>query len=155
MPLTEAVPGKVKKVVGELTPDDDRQYAATTFNEYVELRRIEAILKVWEEQAPHERELRAKTNAWVWRIIAGQTGLLFVFLFAALIWPNQISADLAKVVVTAVCAETVGLGFVISRYLFSANSRLNLDKLVEGASRGRSSSADVASEAKTNAAQSD
>lgn len=117
----------------EVSTGDPSVWRPGSYIEWEARERTRTFLATWAEQMTHEQKLRtagARTIFWLIGLqVAGAFGLVVA---QGLGWLT-LDAGLLKVLLPSVFAEVFGLGFVVTKYLFSQSLRHGLDTLVQGA----------------------
>ncbi len=116
----------------ELGTGDPSIWRPGSYQEWEARERTRTFLAAWAQQMHHEQKLRtmgAKTIFWLIGLqVAGAFGVVTA---QGLGW-LALDLELLKVLLPSVLAEVFGLGFVVTKYLFSQGLRHGLDSLVQG-----------------------
>lgn len=119
-----AVPAFVTSVTGELTPE---YWRPQTFQEWTEMTKTSALVSVWVGQQTQERSLRKTIGIWVFILITVQ--IFGVFLIVVLDALNllHLNQSIVEFLIPSVLGEVFGMGFVVVKYLFRANTLTPFD----------------------------
>jgi hypothetical protein len=112
--------------VTEISPGNAALWRPSNFHEWVEQKRVDALLEAWSEQAKQERSLRKTTSKWIFALIAFQmVGIFAIVSSIGLGWMN-IGVPILQVLIAGVCAEVFGLGLLITKFLYREPLRIEL-----------------------------
>jgi hypothetical protein len=122
----------VTEVRGEIAPSAVDTWQPSSYNEWEARERAKTFLSAWSEQMSHERSLRAFSAKSIFALIVAQVVATFSLVIAQGLGWLQIDHTILQILIPSVLAEVFGLGFLITKYLFSQPLRHGLDSLVEG-----------------------
>ncbi|HEX8431551.1 MAG TPA: hypothetical protein VF625_09695, partial [Longimicrobium sp.] len=77
--------------------------------------------------------LRTFSAKWIFVLIVVQVVATFALVIAQGVGWLQIDKEILQILIPSVLGEVFGLGFLVTKYLFSQPLRHGLDSLVEGA----------------------
>jgi hypothetical protein len=117
---TQLVPPFVSSVTGELKTD---YWQPQSFQEWTEMTRTSAFLTVWVEQQSHERALRKVIGVWVFVLITLQVVGVFALVVLDACHVFQLNQRIVEFLIPSVLAEVFGMGYVVIKYLFRANTK--------------------------------
>lgn len=133
MSLGPEVPGHHGRMqpasLREVTPGDPAVWQPQSYAEWEARERTQAFLAAWIDQMGHERSLRSLAARVVFSLIGAQVLGVFTLLVLQGTGVISLDHDVLKVVVPSVLADVFGLGFVVTKYLFSVPLRSALDTL--------------------------
>jgi hypothetical protein len=115
----------------EVIPGSTDIWRPNSFSEWIELKRVDAILDAWTEQAKQERNLRRSTSKWIFGLIAFQ--VIAVFSIVACIgvgWMN-LNESVLKILIGGICAEAFGLGLLVTKFLYREPLKIELAPLLK------------------------
>ena len=131
-PGGHALPTTPASQLQEIEPGDPSVWQPQTFSEWEALEKTKTFLAAWTDQMVHERSLRSLAAKVIFGLIGAQ--VLGVFGVLALQGLDVLRLDIGvlQVLIPSVLADVFGLGFVVTKYLFSQPLRHGLDALVKG-----------------------
>lgn len=122
----------------EIAPESPSLWKPNNFREWIELKRVDAVVEAWSEQARQERSLRKSTSKWIFALIALQmVGVFSIVSSIGLGWMN-ISVSVLQVLIAGVCAEVFGLGLLITKFLYREPLKIELPDVLPEANASRS-----------------
>jgi hypothetical protein len=119
--------------VEEIHPGSPEIWRPNSFQEWIELKRVDAVLDAWSEQARHERALRFSSSRWIFLLIALQVFGIFLFMGLIGLGVMIIDVTVLQVLIGAVCADVFGLGFAVTRFLYREPLKIDLENLLQRA----------------------
>ncbi len=119
----------------EIRPGSPEVWRPNSFQEWIEFKRVSAVMEAWSEQARHERALRLSASRWIFSLIALQ--VLGVFFIIASIGFGFMALDVRvlQVLIGAVCADIFGLGFVVVRFLYKEPLKIDIKDILRGSEK--------------------
>ena len=135
-PMAAGIPTVVTEVRGELIPKGADTWQPASYSEWEARERSKTFLAAWAEQMSHERSLRSFTAKSIFALIVAQVVATFSLVIAQGLGWLQVDRAILQVLIPSVLGEVFGLGFLVTKYLFSQPLRHGLDSLVEGARNG-------------------
>lgn len=118
--------------IQEIEPGDPSVWQPQSFDEWAARERTQTFLVAWTEQTVHERALRSLAA----KVIFGMIGAQVLGVFALVVLQGvaiiRLEVGVLQVLIPSVLADVFGLGFVVTKYLFSQPLRHGLDALVRG-----------------------
>lgn len=126
-------PSIVAEVTGEITPGSAPVWQPGSYAEWEARARLTTSLAVWEAQATDERKLRRTFAAWIFILITVQIVAGIGIVVANGLGRLHVDVEIAKLLIPSVVAEVLGLGYLVTKYLFSLPVRHSLDALAHGA----------------------
>jgi hypothetical protein len=131
--MPAVLPSIVSEVRGEIAPSAGDAWQPTSYGEWEARERAKTFLAAWAEQMSHERSLRSFSAKSIFALIVAQVVATFTLVIVQGLGWLQIDKSILQILVPSVLAEVFGLGFLVTKYLFSQPLRHGLDSLVEGA----------------------
>jgi hypothetical protein len=119
------------KTIKEITPGDPSVWQPASFQEWKQNQRLDVILDAWTSQADQERTLRTMVARWVFILISCEIVFIFTLLILVGFKMMNLPNDVLDVLIPALFAKIVALGWIVVRYLFSENLRSKFDSLVD------------------------
>ncbi len=104
------------EIVGEL---EAGYWEPKSFPEYIELRRLSALIEAWKEQQSQERKLRKVIGYWLFILITFQIVAIFSIVFLDGFEIINVDATVVKIIIPGALAEVFGMGYLVVKYLFS------------------------------------
>lgn len=131
-PGNQAPPMTPPTRLQEIEPGDPSVWQPQSFGEWEALEKTKTFLAAWTDQMVHERSLRSLAAKVIFGLIGAQ--VLGVFAVLALQGLDVLHLDVGvlQVLIPSVLGDVFGLGFVVTKYLFSQPLRHGLDALVKG-----------------------
>lgn len=127
-----AHPSIVAEVTGEITPGSPPVWQPGSYAEWEARARLTTSLAVWEAQATDERKMRRLFAAWIFVLITIQIVAGIAIVVANGLGRLRVDVEIAKLLIPSVVAEVLGLGYLVTKYLFSLPVRHSLDALAHG-----------------------
>jgi hypothetical protein len=115
----KTIPSFVTSVTGELGPE---YWQPQTFQEWTEMTKTAALVNVWVQQQTHERSLRKTIGIWVFILITLQIVGVFAIVVLDAVKLLQLNERIVEFLIPSVLGEVFGMGFVVVKYLFRANT---------------------------------
>ena len=115
----KAVPAFVTYVTGELAPG---YWRPQTFQEWTEMTKTSALVNVWVGQQTQERSLRKTIGIWVFILITLQIIGVFSLVVLDALQLLKLNQRIVEFLIPSVLGEVFGMGFVVVKYLFRANT---------------------------------
>lgn len=115
----KTIPSFVTTVTGELGPE---YWHPQTFQEWTEMTKTSALVSVWVEQQTQERSLRKTIGIWVFILITLQIVGVFAIVVLDALKLLQLNQSIVEFLIPSVLGEVFGMGFVVVKYLFKANT---------------------------------
>jgi len=116
----------------ELVPGDPTVYQPQNFNEYLAREKARTFLGAWTDQMVHERSLRSLAAKVIFGLIGGQVLAVFAVVVLQGLGDLKLDVKVMQILIPSVLGDVFGLGFVVTKYLFSQPLRHSLDGLVKG-----------------------
>lgn len=118
--------------LAEIAPGDPSVWEPQSFSEWEALAKTRTFLAAWTDQTAHERALRSLAAKVIFALIGAQ--VVGVFAIIVLHGREVLSLEVGvlQVLIPSVLGDVFGLGFVVTKYLFSQPLRHGLDALVRG-----------------------
>lgn len=126
----KAMSPQLREVIGEVNPGAPDVWQPTSYVEWEAQQRTTTFLGAWSDQMGDERSLRRFCSKWIFFLITIQVFAAFGVVIAQGLGWITIDIGLLKVLIPSVLTEVFGLGFVVTKYLFSQPLRHSLDSLV-------------------------
>jgi hypothetical protein len=126
----KATSTQLREVMGEVSPGAPDVWQPTSYMEWEAQQRTTTFLGAWSDQMRDERSLRRFCAKWIFILITIQVFAAFGVVVAQGLGWLTIDIGLLKVMVPSVLTEVFGLGFLVTKYLFSQPLRHSLDSLV-------------------------
>lgn len=125
-------PSIVAEVTGEITPGSAPVWQPGSYAEWESRARLTTSLAVWEAAATDERKMRRTFAAWIFTLITAQIVAGIGIVVANGLGRLHVDVEIAKLLIPSVVAEVLGLGYLVTKYLFSLPVRHSLDVLAHG-----------------------
>lgn len=109
------LPAFVQSVTGEL---EQGYWNPQSIEEWTEVTKTVAFLKVWVQQQGQERTLRKAVGIWVFILITVQVVGVFALVVLDAVQVLKLNYDIVKFLIPSVLGEVFGMGFVVVKYLF-------------------------------------
>ena len=135
-PRTPARPSLVTEVTGEITPGSAPVWEPGSYAEWESRARLTTFLAVWEAQVTDERALRRTYARWIFLLITLQIVAAIAIVVAGGLGWLHVDVTVAQVLIPSAVADVLGLGYLVTKFLFSLPVRHSLDVLAHGASHG-------------------
>ena len=116
----------------ELKPGDPAVYQPKTFDEWVAREKTRTFLVTWTDQMVHERALRSLAAKTIFGLIGAQVVAVFAVLVLQGLAVVHLDVKVLQILIPSVLGDVFGLGYVVTKYLFSQPLRHSLDALVRG-----------------------
>jgi hypothetical protein len=129
------LPSAVVEVRDEIAPSGPGLWQPTSYAEWESRERAKTFLVAWQEQMSHERSLRSFAAKAIFALIVVQVFATFGLVIAQGTGGLLIDKGILQVLIPSVLSEVFGLGFLVTKYLFSQPLRHGLDTLVNGSER--------------------
>lgn len=113
------LPAFVKSVSGEV---DDSYWKPQNFKEWAAYSKTSAYLTLWTRQQKQEQDLRRAIGIWVFTLITLQVMAIFLIVILDSSGKLTLNIEISKFLIPSVLAEVFGMGFLVVKYLFRANS---------------------------------
>jgi hypothetical protein len=122
--------------ITEISPGDPSVWQPKSFPEWEAREKAKTFLTAWTDQMVHERALRSLAAKVIFGLIGAQVlGVFGVVTFQGLGF-LVIDVKVLQVLIPSVLADVFGLGFLVTKYLFSQPLRHGLDALVKEKASG-------------------
>lgn len=133
--MKEGAPAAKIEIVAaeEIRPGGPSLWQPNNFQEWIELKRVDAVLEAWSEQARHERGLRISSANWIFLLIGVQVAAIFGIIGLIGFGWMSIDVPVLQVLIGAVCADVFGLGFAVTRFLYREPLKIDLEHLLRHA----------------------
>ena len=116
----------------EIVPGDPSVWQPQSFSEWEARERTKTFLAAWTDQMVHERSLRSLAAKVIFGLIGAQVLAVFAVLALQGLDVLRLEVGVLQVLIPSVLGDVFGLGFVVTKYLFSQPLRHGLDALVKG-----------------------
>ena len=113
-------------------PGDPTVYQPQNFDEYLAREKVRTFLGAWTDQMVHERSLRSLAAKVIFGLIGGQVLAVFAVVVLQGLGDLKLDVKVMQMLIPSVLGDVFGLGFVVTKYLFSQPLRHSLDGLVKG-----------------------
>lgn len=114
----------------QISPEGSELWRPNSFNEWVELKRVDAVLSAWTEQAKQERALRLSTSKWIFGLIVMQILGVFVIVVSIGIGSMNLNVSVLQILISGICAEVFGLGFLVTKFLYREPLKIELASIL-------------------------
>lgn len=131
-PANRALPASPATQIQEIEPGDPSVWQPQSFSEWEALEKTKTFLAAWTDQMVHERSLRSLAAKVIFGLIGAQVLGVFAVLALQGLAVLHLDVGVLQVLIPSVLGDVFGLGFVVTKYLFSQPLRHGLDALVRG-----------------------